>query len=368
MKKIAWVTPDYFVDCDIVIIPHLLGAFDIHWIVMLPIKSRFHVEDFEDLMHEHKNLTMEFVYEKGRKRNPMMMLTDYQLVNRIKSVKPDVVYLNISIDPWNILMIPCLKSSKVIVTAHQGKVHVGMKNKKIIKAIRKLWYGHFKNVNMFSKSQAELFHQDFPSSKIYQFVLGLKDFGPATNQRPMIGDVRFLSFGTLNYTKSIETLIDAACLLYERGVRGFKVSINGACKDWSWYQRRIKYPDIFELDIRMIDNKEIPNLFNGAHYLVQPYRVVSQSGPTKIAYNYNLPVIVSNLPGFIDELEEGVNGYSFECGNVESLADKMQLLIENHTTEYTRLIEKMKVYINEKYGVDTLIENYKNMIEEVISL
>lgn len=366
MEKIAWITPDYFADCDIVVIPGLLKYFDIHWIVVLPMKSRFHKEDFEALKQRYANLTMEFVCEKGRQRNPMNIITNFQLVKKIKRVKADAVYLNISINIWNLTMIPFLKSRYTIVTAHQGRVHIGMAHKELLTAVRKLWYGHFKNVNMFSKSQAELFKQDFPSSKIYQFLLGLKNFGPAIKQRPMVGDVRFLSFGTLNYTKSIETLIDAACLLYERGIRNFKVSINGSCKDWSWYQQRIKYPEMFELDIRMIDNSEIPNLFNGAHYLVQPYRVVSQSGPTKIAFYYSLPVIVSNLSGFIDELEEGVNGYSFECGNVESLADKMQLLIEKHATEYPRLIERMKAYTREHYAEDILTENYKVMFEEVL--
>ena len=241
-----------------------------------------------------------------------------------------------------------------------------MSHKRMTKLMRWLWYGHFKTVNMFSKSQAALFRQDFKKSKVYQFVLGLKEFGTATNERPNEGDVRFLSFGTLNYAKNIDLLIDAACLLYERGVRGFKVSIAGMCKDWSWYQQRIKYPEIFELDIRMIDNSEIPNLFNGSHYLVQPYRVVSQSGPTKIAFNYNLPVIASNLPGFMDEIEEGVNGYSFEIGNVESLADRMQQLIENHKTGYAALTERMKAYTEEHYAVEALAEQYKNMIEEVM--
>ena len=361
-NKIAWVTPDYFVDCDIDLMPGLLGFFDIHWIVLLPIKSRFHESDFEKIRKQNDNLTMEFVYDKGRQRNPMNILANYKLVMMIKQVKPDVVYLNMSINPWNLIMIPFLKSNMTIVTAHQGKVHAGMAHKKIITAIRNLWYGHFKNVNMFSRSQAELFMQDFTSSKVFQFVLGLKDFGRATNERPNNGVVRFLSFGTLNYSKSIETLIDATCLLYERGVRGFKVSIIGSCKDWSWYQQRIKYPELFELD-----NSEIPNFFNRAHYLVQPYRVVSQSGPTKIAYNYNLPVIVSNLPGFMDELEENVNGYSFECGNAESLADRMQKLIESHTIEYYQLLERMKKYTEEHYSEAALVGSYKMMFEEIIA-
>ncbi len=366
MKNITWVTPDCFADCDIILIPDLLKYFNIHWIILLEQKSRFHEEDFETLRREHKNLNVEFVYQR-RLRNPLNIFTFIKLSKIIRQDKCDVAYLNIGPTPWCLAMIPFIKSDKTIVTAHQGRVHEGMSYKKLTTFVRKIWYKHFLNVNMFSKSQALLFKKDFPSSNIYQLTLGLKEFGTPTNQRPKIGDVIFLSFGTLNYAKNIDLLIDAACLLYERGVKNFKVSINGSCKDWSWYQQKIKYPEIFQLDIRMIDNSEIPNLFNGSHYFVQPYRVVSQSGPTKIAYNYNLPVIVSNLPGFLDELEEGVNGYSFEKGNVKSLSDRMQYLIEHHSTDYDSLQERMRAYTTKHYAMNVLVDQYCNMLEEVMN-
>lgn len=367
MKQLVWVTPDCFVDCDIILMPGLLKHFNIHWIVLLAANSRYKESDFDYLAKKHDNLAIEFIYEEYRQRNPLNILTYLKLSRHINRVKADAAYLNVVVNPWRLVMLPFIKSESTVVTAHQGRVHEGMGHKKVVTWARKHWYGHFKNVNMFSKSQAALLKQDFPKARIYQFVLGLKDFGSPTKERPVSGCVRFLSFGTLNYAKNIDLLIDAACLLYERGVRGFKVSINGACRDWSWYQQHIKYPEIFELDIRMIDNSEIPNLFNGSHYLVQPYRVVSQSGPMKIAFNYNLPVIVPNLPGFMDELEEGVNGYSFECGSVDSLADRMQRVFENHTTDYQPLLERMKDYTKTHYSEDILIEQYKDMMEEVMT-
>lgn len=365
-KKIVWVTPDCFVDCDIILMPDLLKTFDIHWIVLLQDGSRFKESDFVQMRQQYHNLVVEFVYER-RLRNPMNFFKFIGLATKINRMEHDAAYLNIGVSPWCLSMIPFIKSDKAIVTAHQGKVHEGMSYKRLVTASRKLWYRHFQNVNMFSKSQALLFKQDFPKSIVYQFVLGLKDFGKPTNQRPTSGDVRFLSFGILNYAKNIDLLIDAACILYERGIRGFKVSINGACSDWAFYQSKIKYPQLFELDIRMIDNSEIPNLFNSCHYFVQPYRVVSQSGPTKIAYNYNLPVIVSNLPGFMDELEEGVNGYSFEKGNVKSLADRMQWLIEHHATDYDSLLERMKSHTISHYANEVLIKQYSDMLEKVIN-
>ena len=369
-KKIIWITPDGFLDTDLNydVMSGLLKCYDIHWLVYFPLKSRFNESDFKSLMEQNRNLTVDFFYSKTRERNPMKILEYLEISKIVKKEKADVVYLNMGpVSPWQIPLFYMLPSRKTIVTAHQGRVHEGMGHYRYYNFLRGIYYGRFKNVNMFSKSQAELFKAEYPKSRIFQFFLGLKNFGKPTNKRPESGDIRFLSFGTINNAKNIDLLIDAACLLYERGVRGFIVSINGVCKDWSRYQKQIKYPEIFETNIRMIDNSEIPNLFNGSHYLVQPYRVVSQSGPTKIAFQYNTPILCSNLPGFTDQVIEGVNGYAFKKGSVEDLADKMKMLIENHTMDYHVLLEKEKDYTEKNYSNEVLVEKYTNMFNDVIN-
>ena len=363
-KKIIWITPDAFLDTDLNydVMSEILKFFDIHWLVYFPLKSRFKESDFKPFLDNNSNLTVDFFYSRTRERNPIKIFEYLKICKIVKKDKADIVYLNMGpISPWQIPMYYMLPSRKTIVTAHQGRVHEGMGHYKYYNFLRSIYYGKFKNVNMFSKSQAELFMIEHPKSRIFQFLLGLKYFGEPTNKRPVYGDVRFLSFGTINYTKNIDLLIDAACLLYERGVRGFKVAINGVCKDWSWYQNKIRYPEVFENQIKMIDNSEIPNLFNGSHYLVQPYRVVSQSGPTKIAFRYNLPVLTSNLPGFKDEVIEGVNGYFFKKGDVEDLADKMQMLIERHKINYSMLLHNEKTYTDGHYSLKVLAKQYIDM-------
>lgn len=368
MKKIVWITPDWFADCDIDIISSLVDSFEIHWVLLFPQRPRFKESDFE-MLRNRRNLLISFINSSKKFRNPLKTF-DYLKISRIvRKEKPNLIYLNMGIDtPFMIPFLYTLPPEKTIVTAHQGRVHEGMGHSEYIKWLRNIYYERFKNVNMFSKSQAELFHNEHPNSKIFQFLLGLKYYGEPTNKRPDLGDVRFLSFGTINYAKNIDLLIDAACLLYDRGIRGFKVSINGECKDWSWYQKKIKYPEVFDNQIRLINNNEIPNLFNGSHYLVQPYRVVSQSGPTKIAFRYNVPVLTSNLPGFTDEVVEGVNGYSFETGNIVDLADKMQMLIESHKNNYSLLLQKEKAYTEEHYSLKVLAKQYIDMFNNVAEI
>lgn len=367
MHNVLWVTQDCFVDHDIDIVPLVSNYVKITWIILLPYKAaRYEESDFSQISREHPGIDILFLKFNDRMRNPKNMFVYNQLYKHSKRINPDVIHLDMDlINPWALPMLLRLPRKKTVLVVHQGAPHIGMKHNGFNNFIRKILFYRFVYVKMFSKSQADIFKSYFSKTRVFQFTLPLLNFGEASNTRPSEGKVRFLSFGIINYTKNIDLLIDAACLLYERGVKNFIVSINGMCKNWDWYQERIKYPEIFELDIRMIDNEEIPNLFNGSHYLVQPYRVVAQSGPMKIAFQYNLPVLTSNLPGFTDEVVEGVNGFSFKTGSVEDLADKMQMLIENHYN-YNALLEAEKEYTKKIYSKESLVAKYEEMFDEII--
>lgn len=53
-KKISWVTPDYFLDVDIPIVPNLLDEYDIIWIILFPWRNNRYKE--EDLSKYAKNI------------------------------------------------------------------------------------------------------------------------------------------------------------------------------------------------------------------------------------------------------------------------------------------------------------------------
>lgn len=368
LKKICWITPDCFADCDIPYVPLLSGMFDIYWIVQLTINHRYKEEDFLEIQNCHNNIKVEIIRSKFRERNPLKLL-EYLHINKIiRRETPDVVYSNLMpFSPWQIPMFLLLPKSKTICTAHQGRVHEGMGHYKYNNFLRDILYKRIKNVNMFSKSQAAYFQERYPNSKIFQFPLGLKDFGEATSIPVDDGVTRFLSFGTINYAKHIDLLIDAACNIFEQGYKNIKIKIAGMCSDWeSTYLPRIKYPEIFEEEIRMIENEEIPNLYTEADFFVQPYRVISQSGPFKIAMNYNTPLITSDLPGFMDEMVEGTTGFTFKTDNVKALEDVLIKAIEvkRSKTEYEALKMRMKEYVDKTYSYESLVMQYTEMFNE----
>ena len=106
MKKICWITPDCFVDCDLnnFNMHEILKYYDIHWIILFSKNNnRFKESDFERIKKENDNLTIEFFYFNRRMRNPMNIWTYRQLGKIIKNQNSDIIYMNDSIySPWEL--------------------------------------------------------------------------------------------------------------------------------------------------------------------------------------------------------------------------------------------------------------------------
>lgn len=368
-KKIYWMTADCFIDCDFNpnMLKTILLDFDIEWVIVFPDRLQRYNEAFFSSLKNLSGLNIRFIYSKYRQRNPLRFLSYLKCLIYSKLSRFDIIYINYTPTLFFSFISYFFDKKKTVFAVHQGNVHAGFTYPRMDIVIRKLTYSKVKYVVMFSKSQMTLFALNFPKAMINYIPLSLKDFGVPSVDRPNYSIIRFLVFGSINYAKNIELLIDAACLVYEKGYRNFRVSINGYCENWDFYISRIKYPEIFETNVRLIPNEDIPNLFNSSHYLVQPYRALSQSGPMKIAFNYNLPVIASDLEGFKDEIIDGVNGYIFPEGNLTALVNTLIASIERSESDYRKLLKKGAIYIEQNYDINKISNGYKDMFHKIIN-
>jgi len=366
-KKLVWVTPDDFMDTDFNpdLFRLLLNMYTIEWIIILPESgSRFKESDFKELKTVD-GLDIQFIYSRYRQRDPRRLFFYISLYRRINRIKHDLLYFSYGPgDPYVIPLFWALNKNKTIFSVHEGNVNENYKLPFISKIILGATYPFVKYVHMFSPSSANIFHKKYPNAKIFTIPFGLKSFGESKlSKNP--DNIIFLSFGIINYAKNIDLLIEAACNIYEQGHRGFKISINGSCANWDFYRSKMRYPEIFICDIRKIENAEIPDLFGSSHYLVQPYRATSQSGVLKIAFNYNIPIIASDLPGFRDEIEEGVNGFFFRKTDIKDLERVLISVLNGHDSGYAELLKKMHNHTLLHNSADTLNARYMSMFNDV---
>ncbi|MCI1741492.1 MAG: glycosyltransferase family 4 protein [Prevotella sp.] len=366
MKKICWVTPDWFVDVDMPIIPHLLDEYDITWIIFFPWRNnRYREEDF-DYLQNKEGLKIIFFHLKYYRRDPRCCFRKKKLTRLILSEaeKADIIYYNVTLSgakPSKVFL--GLPKEKTIVTAHDGSIKSIMADSTT--RLYKECYPQCKHIQMFSESQALEFRKNYPGPQVTVIPLAKKDYGqPTANLREDC--VSFVSFGTIHAEKNIPMLIQAADELYDEGLRGFKVLINGQWKIEQSPEELCRHPEIFEIHVGLVDNKDIPNLFARNTFIIYPYKMMSQSGALKVAFNYYKPVVVSDLPGFKEEVEDGINGFFFHSEDVESLKKVMKACIALPNDDYTALVASSRRYIDGKYSTSAIVNRYKAMFKGVL--
>lgn len=367
-KKICWVTPDCFIDVDLNtnIVEYLLRYYDIHWIIILPRGSRFTKADFEGIIARNINLEVEFFYFERRARDLSGVIDYWKVYKQIKDVNSDLNYINYVPTTPQVFPLFLLPKKKTIYTAHDGYVKPGFRFAWVSQMSFEMSYRRVRFVNLFSPGQERIFLHHFHNVKTFVIPLGLKDFGqPTVSLRN--DKISFLSFGRIHKDKNISLLIEAGEELYEEGEHDFVISINGTCRDWESYQKQINHPEIFEIDIRSVDNSEIANLFANNHYAVFPYMQSGQSGALKVAMQYNKPVIVSNLEGFLFDVQDGYNGFVFESENVHSLKMIMKRCIHLSKDHYASLQKNVKEYVSKRYSIEIIGEMYVNMFNSILN-
>lgn len=123
-----------------------------------------------------------------------------------------------------------------------------------------------------------------------------------------------LFFGLIRDYKGLDLLIEAWNVLKNRGKTvGKKLLVAG-----EFYSSREKclalieeyqlQNDIVLHDI-FVPNEMVKYYFSAADFLVQPYKTATQSGVTQIAYQFYLPMIVTNVGGLAEIVPHNRVGY-----------------------------------------------------------
>ena len=90
-----------------------------------------------------------------------------------------------------------------------------------------------------------------------------------------------------------------------------------------FYSSKEKYVgliDKLKLDNVILHDEFIPKdnvkyYFGAADAVVQPYITATQSGITQVAYHFNTPMIVTNVGGLAEIVEDGKQGYVCEVNS-----------------------------------------------------
>ena len=359
--RINYITYDSWWDTDKTILQQLCKHYVLNCYVLNP---KYDERKFQTKEIEGVNKIRE-VNQNCRDRNPKSFLIAlYFLSIILRDIRKKNI-LNVFVpgkNPWLLFLFFLFAPKKqTLICIHNYKEHSGGKNLGLREYIKTKYYRHFRYFLFYSQQQADEYRKHHIEGKAFCLNMPLKDFG-IPNVKRTDQSVRFLFFGMIKEYKRLDLFIRAAGLVADK--RG-KFIIAGFAPHWETYENLIVDKDLFELNIRFVDNDEIPNFFCNSDFLVLPYDDATQSGPMLIALNYALPVISSDIKEFRGFVEDGVNGFLFEKGDPNSLANVIKKLL-NLTPEERDNIKKAQNKRKLDYiSTSNTLQNFADIVKQM---
>ncbi len=123
-----------------------------------------------------------------------------------------------------------------------------------------------------------------------------------------------LFFGFIRAYKGLDLLLQAlANPLLRDHTQPVHLLVAGECyDDWAAYQAIIEEHNLaahLHLHTDFIAADQVRVFFSAADLVVQPYKSATQSGISQIAYYFDKPMIVTNVGGLPEIVNNGVSGY-----------------------------------------------------------
>lgn len=107
-------------------------------------------------------------------------------------------------------------------------------------------------------------------------------------------------------------------------------------------------------------DKEVKQYVCSADFIIQPYRNATQSGVTPLAYNFEKPMLVTNVGGLADTVPNNQVGVVVEP-NAEAIAEGIVTLYTNGAAHYLPQIKIEK----QKYTWEQMADNFLHLHQQL---
>ncbi len=133
-----------------------------------------------------------------------------------------------------------------------------------------------------------------------------------------------LFFGYIRAYKGLTNLIEAMPILLKEDENYFLLIVGEFYESREKYIKKIKEL-VIEKNVLIIDefvpNEEVGIYYSASDLVVLPYNSATQSGILNIAYGFKKPVVVTNVGGLPELVEDGKTGFIVEPQNPSALAE-----------------------------------------------
>jgi glycosyltransferase involved in cell wall biosynthesis len=265
---------------------------------------------------------------RRRSRHPESLRLMFGVLHWIRDLKPDVLHIDdVDVSPRLALVMatrgaPC----PLLVGCHDPDPHSGERRWLLKRLTRQL---------MFARASAYVVHHESGRQALerrHRRVRGrvhavrlaaytfLRDLSPGPDLAEEPGPVVLL-FGRITPYKGVELLFRAAPLVAEQ-VSGVRFVVAGKPVRGYHPPEPPPLPAGGRIDTayHYVPSTRTRQLFAQSQVAVCPYTDASQSGVVLTAYAFGCPVVVTDVGGLGEYVEEGVTGLVVAAGDHQALA------------------------------------------------
>lgn len=322
-----------------------------------------------ELQEKERNFNIIKIFNRF-KSNPLKIAGYF---NKLKS--SDIVHFQLSQHPFFVMVMIWLTKlgakNKIVVTSHNIISH---ENCGFELPVYKQIY----------KMADKIIVHSFNSKKLLKEIFGLEDnkisviphgnylffneevvnSGVSSNDGKSI-----LFFGYIRKYKGLMYLLKAFAKVKEALPDSKLMIIGKAVEPFEEYQKEIDKLELntsIEKSLEYVSFETVKDYFNKADLVVLPYLDISQSGILQLAFSFAKPVVVTDVGGLPEAVEEGKNGFIVRPKDVDDLAEKIKVILkdknlQNKMGEYSLNLAKTK------YSWDTIAKTtfdlYNNLYE-----
>ena len=170
-----------------------------------------------------------------------------------------------------------------------------------------------------------------------------------------------LLVGRNDPVKGVKYLVEAFAMVSDE-FPNFKLVLVGDGLDSNYQLPITNYQFNGKIDLSgKVPLKEIKDIMKNCYCLVVPS--ISEGLPRVILEAMALakPVIASRVGGIPELIKDGENGFLFEVGNVQELAEKLRILLSNKEMAI-EMGRRGRELVQGKFSNEKYLENYINMI------
>ncbi len=143
-------------------------------------------------------------------------------------------------------------------------------------------------------------------------------------RRLKITDVKvILFFGYIRSYKGLHVMIDA--MKEVKKTLRVKLLVVGEFYDdeeqYRWHISDAQVRDVVDVVSDYVANEKVGDYFSAADAVILPYLSATQSGIAQIAYNFDKPVIATNVGGLAEVVVDGISGLTVPPNDPQKLAE-----------------------------------------------